>query len=143
MRKRRSVTFLRGSVYMMWLISLVGTLRRYSLGKVSMEILEILYHLIFFFLISCYVFEAHLDAREGKEKTKVEAEENVEAVSLEATELTFKEMIIEGSEEDAEAESKEVTENFGEEGSLHMMPGIFLCQCFNTLLFGMLHMKIP
>lgn len=108
-----------------------------------MEILEILYHLIFFFLISCYVFEAHLDAREGKEKTKVEAEENVKAVSLEATELTFKEMIIEGSGEDAEAESKEVTENFGEEGSLHMMPGIFLCQCFNTLLFGMLHMKTP
>lgn len=43
-------------------------------------------------------------------------------------------MIIERSEEDAEAGSKEVTENFGGEGSFHVMPGIFLCQCFNHIV---------
>ena len=88
----------------------------------------------FFFLISFYVFEAHLDACEGKEEVKVEAKENVEAVSLEATELTFEEMIIERSEEDAEAGSKEVTENVDGEGSFRVMSGILLCQCFNHIV---------
>ena len=44
-----TVTCLHGSVYMTWVISLVGTLRRYLFGNVSMEILEILYHPSFFY----------------------------------------------------------------------------------------------
>lgn len=55
-------------------------------------------------------------------------------MSLEATELTLEEMIIERSEEDAEAGSKELTENFDGEGSFRVMSGILLCQCFNHIV---------
>ena len=62
---------------------------------------------------------------EGKEDTKVEAKEDVEAVSLETTELASEEVLTEWSEEDAEVVSKEVSADFVGEGSLHVMPGNF------------------
>ena len=68
-----------------------------------------------------------MDAREGKEEAKVDAEEDVEAVPVEVTELASEEMILEGSEGDAEVVFKEVNEVFRGEGSLHVIPGIFSC----------------
>lgn len=63
----------------------------------------------------------------GKEKneTKVEAEVDVEAVSVETTELASEEVLTERSEKNTKVVSKEVTANFVGEGSLHVMPGNF------------------
>lgn len=71
--------------------------------------------------------QTSLDAREGKEERKVDAEEDVEAVPVEVTELASEEMILEGSEGDAEVVFKEVNEVLSGEGSLHVIPGIFSC----------------
>ena len=75
----------------------------------------------------CFLKQPPSDVGEQKNETKVEAEVevDVEAVSVETTELASKEVLTERSEEDAEVVSKEVTADFVGEGSLHVMPGNF------------------
>ena len=74
--------------------------------------------------MKCLLEQRSSNTCEGKEDTKVEAKEDVEAVSVE-TELASEELLTERSEEDAEVVSKEVTADFVGEGSLHVMPGNF------------------
>lgn len=64
--------------------------------------------------------QTSLDAREGKEEAKVDAEEDVEAVPVEVTQLASEEVILEGSEGNAEVLFKEVITS-----SLHVIPGVF------------------
>lgn len=64
--------------------------------------------------------QTSLDAREGKEEAKVDAEEDVEAVPVEVTELASEKVILEGSEGNAEVVFKEVITS-----SLHVIPGVF------------------
>lgn len=75
----------------------------------------------------CFLKQPPSDVGEQKNETKVEAEVevDVEAVSVETTELASEEVLTEWSEEDAEVVSKEVTADFVGEGSLHVMPGNF------------------
>ena len=64
--------------------------------------------------------QTSLDAREGKEEAKVDADEDVEAVPVEVTQLATEEVILEGSEGNAEVLFKEVITS-----SLHVIPGVF------------------
>ena len=73
----------------------------------------------------CLLKQPPSNVGEEKNETKVEAEVDVEAVSVETTELASEEVLTEWSEEDAEVVSKEVTADFVGEGSLHVMPGNF------------------
>lgn len=73
----------------------------------------------------CFLKQPPSNVGEEKNETKVEAEVDVEAVSVETTELASEEVLTEWSEEDAEVVSKEVTADFVGEGSLHVMPGNF------------------
>lgn len=69
--------------------------------------------------------QTSLDARKGKGEAKLDAEEDVEVVPVEVTELSSEEVILEGSEGDAEVVFKEVNEVLSGEGSLHVIPGVF------------------
>lgn len=73
----------------------------------------------------CLLKQPPSDVGKEKNETKVEAEVDVEAVSVETTELAPEEVLTEWSEEDAEVVSKQVTADFVGEGSLHVMPGNF------------------
>ena len=73
----------------------------------------------------CFLKQPPSNVGEEKNETKVEAQVDVEAVSVETTELASEEVLTEWSEEDAEVVSKEVTADFVGEGSLHVMPGNF------------------
>lgn len=73
----------------------------------------------------CLLKQPPSDVGKEKSETKVEAEVDVEAVSVETTELASEEVLTERSEKNTKVVSKEVTANFVGEGSLHVMPGNF------------------
>lgn len=68
------------------------------------------------------------DAYEGREETEEKDEEDFLSVAVEAAELTFEMVIIEGLEEDVEVVSNEVNEDVGGEVSIHMIPGNLSCR---------------
>ena len=78
--------------------------------------------------MKCLLEQSFLGTGKEKEDSGKEAEEDVETMSLKTNELASEEVVIKRSEEDAKVVSKEVTENFGGEVSIHMIPGNLSCR---------------